>query len=92
MKKAQSISMQTIIIAVICLVVIVFLLFIFKDKVGKFGKSANQCEMQGGSCGAAGVMGPPYVDGPCGKNEIQINAECSDGAPCCGRLDIEGIS
>lgn len=43
-KKAQSMSMNVIIIAVLSLIVLVVLLFIFGDKINVFGKGVSSCQ------------------------------------------------
>ena len=47
MKKGISISMELVVIAVICLIVLAVLLYIFSQKAGTFDKGTSSC---GGQC------------------------------------------
>ncbi len=49
-KKAQSISINTIIVAAIALVVMVLVVMIFTTNIAKFRTSSNKCETNGGTC------------------------------------------
>ena len=50
MKKAQSISINTIVVAAIALVVMVLIVMIFTGNITKFRKGANDCYANGGKC------------------------------------------
>jgi hypothetical protein len=50
MKKAQSISINTIVVAAIALVVMVLLILIVTQNLGGFRRSTASCESSGGSC------------------------------------------
>jgi len=50
MKKGQSISLNTIIIAAIALLVLVIVSLIFMARMGWFGKNSNDCEQFKGEC------------------------------------------
>ncbi len=50
MKKAQSISINTIVVAAIALVVMVLVVMIFTSNITKFRRSADACESNRGSC------------------------------------------
>jgi hypothetical protein len=50
MKKAQSISIDTIIVAAIALVVLVLVVMIFTSNITKFRRSADACESNRGFC------------------------------------------
>ena len=50
MKKAQSISINTIVVAAIALVVMVLVIMIFTGKIINFNKSADACESNRGTC------------------------------------------
>ena len=50
MRKAQSLSINTIIIVAIALVVLVVIIVIFSRGSGIFTKDALGCESKGGSC------------------------------------------
>lgn len=49
-KKAQSLSMNTIILAVLALIVLVVLVMIFTGKAGQFSKETASCTTKGGTC------------------------------------------
>jgi len=49
-KKAQSLSMNTIIIAVLALIVLVVVVIIFTGKTGQFTKETSSCTTKGGMC------------------------------------------
>jgi hypothetical protein len=47
-KSGESLSLQTIVIAAICVLVLVVLVIIFGSKLGLFGKNVENCESKGG--------------------------------------------
>ena len=49
-KKAQGLSVNTIIIAAIALIVLVVLIAVFTGRFGIFSKSLGSCETNGGQC------------------------------------------
>jgi hypothetical protein len=49
-KKAQGMSMTTIVIAAIALLVLVVLIMIFTGRIGGFTKGLDSCTGQGGFC------------------------------------------
>ena len=50
MKKAQGISINTVVIAAIALVVMILIVMIFTGSLGNWRKSENSCETNGGRC------------------------------------------
>lgn len=50
MKKAQGLSLNVIIIAVILIVVLIVLVVIFTGKIGIFSKTTATCASKGGQC------------------------------------------
>jgi len=50
MKKAQSISINTIVVAAIALTVIILVILITTGSIGNFRRSADSCESNGGEC------------------------------------------
>jgi len=94
MKKAQSMSLETVIIAIIVIIVLVVLVFVFTGKFNVFGKTTKDCSAQGGQCmysGDPGVtkntLGLTCPDGytsmmgvTCKKNPTDKTAE--DGICC----------
>jgi hypothetical protein len=77
MSRAQSFSLQTIVIAVLVIAVLVILLFVFRDKISDTGDNLSSCELTGGEC-----------KGVCADDEIELNADC-DGGVCCGTFELE---
>jgi hypothetical protein len=59
MKRAQSISMNVIIIAAIALLVLVILSVIFMGRMGIWGKSVDDCVNKGGQCNYNPTTGCP---------------------------------
>ena len=80
-KKAQGMSINVIIIAVLALLVLVVLAFIFTGKIGKFSTTTANCEsIAGNKCDYA----------PCQSGYVQDNSRgCFDssnqptGEVCC---------
>ena len=69
--KAQSISMNTVIIAALGLLVLIVIALIFSGKIRVFGTESRKCSNQGGGC-----------ESLCESNEVEVpNTECV--AKCC---------
>lgn len=49
-KRAQGLSLNTIIIAALVLLVLVILAVIFTGRMGKWGIATQECTNQGGTC------------------------------------------
>lgn len=49
-KKAQSLSLNTLIIAVLALIALVVLVIIFTGKTGQFSQETASCTTKGGAC------------------------------------------
>jgi len=84
-KRGEGLSLQVIVVAVLCIVVMVVLLYIFGGKIGLF-KSSTSCASREGKC-----MSPDDVCGKEGtdKGPIMIwteDCECfgstEKGGPC----------
>ena len=75
--KAQSLSIQVIVVAVLCLVILAILIFVFSDTLGDFEDDAGACGLKSGVCALE-----------CKPSQIQLSAECpnKDGKTqvCCG--------
>ncbi|MFH2019898.1 MAG: hypothetical protein ABIJ34_00640 [archaeon] len=50
MKKAQSISINTIVVAAIALIVMVLIMMIFTGNMSRFKRNTDSCENNGGTC------------------------------------------
>ncbi|MBI2145706.1 hypothetical protein HYU18_05320 [Candidatus Woesearchaeota archaeon] len=80
-KKAQGLSLSTVIIAIIVLVVLVVLVMIFTGYFGKiFTPSVSSCAQQGGSC-VATTADCTTSFGETGKT-VYVK-ECETGKPVC---------
>lgn len=73
MKKAQSISINTIVVAAIALVVMVLVVMIFTGNITKFRKSADACESNSGRC-----INSDDVKDKCGQyfNSVRTDYNC----------------
>jgi len=64
MKKAQSISINTIVVAAIALIVMVLIMMIFTGNMSRFKRNTDSCENNGGRCIAEDTAdeecAPPY--------------------------------
>ena len=56
-KKAQGLSLTTIVVAALAILVLVVLAVIFTGRIGKFTKEAESCNAKGGRCIAAADCG-----------------------------------
>ena len=75
MRKAQGLSMNTIIVAALGLIVLIVLVLIFSGRAGWFSKSTSSCAAQGGYCSED-------QSGRCGPGEIMIwSGDCSCKGP-----------
>ncbi len=70
-KKAQSISINTIVIAAIALIVLVVVIAIFGGQIRKFLFGAVDCTSKGGSCDLR-------ADCPLGYNTHLTGTNCDD--------------
>jgi hypothetical protein len=87
-KKAQGISINTIIIAAIALIVMVLVILIFTGNIRNFRKSAGSCEGNGGVCVASeDTCKDDSAAGYQGRVLSQYNEWCTDNYPskpyCC---------
>ena len=77
MKKAQSISINTIIVAIIALLVLVVLVFVFSKQIGDWFETTNTCETVGGTCEFSECPVENYAEVP--------GATCDTGK-CCRKI------
>ena len=71
--KGQSNIFWIIIAAVIALIVMISLLFIFGNKTGTVSSGLSACESSGGSC----------IQGSSCSGGLKSPFECSEGFVCC---------
>jgi len=76
MKKAQGLSLNTIIIAALVIMVLVILALVFTGQMGSFGSSSTNCQSKGGICTSE-------KDCPEGKMPAMFTAKCDEGEQCC---------
>ncbi len=50
MKKAQGLSLQTIVISILALIVLAVILFVFSGKIGDVKTGLDSCKEKGGKC------------------------------------------
>jgi len=85
MKKAQSISINTIVVAIIALLVLVIVVFVFGKQIGDWFETTNTCETAGGSCDKGQLSG-----GGCNREEgyaLVPGASCPEkNTPCCRKI------
>ena len=75
LRKAQGLTLNTIIIAALALLVLVILALIFTGRIQIFGSESSACQNNGGQCRA----GPS-----CEGNEVVYNAvRCPESQICC---------
>lgn len=94
MRKAQSISINTIIVAAIALVVLIVLIVIFSQKSSQFYGSTESCEAVSGSCGDDSHTAdkkscklPDWIKHPYAKCTEKISVGGKDEyVPCCIRI------
>jgi hypothetical protein len=73
MRKAQSLSMTTIIVAALAVLVLIILALILTGKMRIFGTATGSCENQGGDCEAG-----------CEPNERPLmGTNCPEAKPMC---------
>ncbi|MEA3430700.1 MAG: hypothetical protein U9R08_05485 [Nanoarchaeota archaeon] len=72
-KKAQSMSLNVIIIAIIVLIVAIVLIVIFTTNITKSSQEIASCSLKGGECKS-----------DCGSGEaLYQNADCPENQKCC---------
>ena len=85
-KKAEGMSVNVIIVAILALLVLVVLSFVFAGKIGDFVKGTKQCQSIGGECLGACNIEQGYKE--------MFTAACLDkntgkltGEKCCIQID-----
>ena len=82
-KKAQGMSLNMVIAAVIALVVLIVIILIFTGKTKMFSKTSSGCPAAGGTC-----MPTQCEDGFI----THSSAAClNEGEVCCARFDAEPV-
>ena len=84
MKKAQGLSLNTIIIAALVLIVLVVLVIIFSGRMGKFRTDIEGAEEKAGYCIVKG--GTCAITGPCERGTSFHRGpwnDCKEGEGCC---------
>ena len=78
MRKAQSISINTIIIAAIALIVMIFVIIVFTGNMTNWNNKVKTCAGQGGVC----VLGSGNTPA-CNKAYILDADDCNTDETCC---------
>ena len=73
-KKAQGLSINTIVVSAIAVVILVVLILVFTGKIGLFNKNVSACAQNGGHC---------TTDASCGDNARNVNYQCPDDNQIC---------
>lgn len=90
-RKAQGLSLNVIIIAVIALLVLVVIVWIFSGKSSQFAKGVASCESKGGTCyetetecrAAGPYVGQAPDDVSCDNEKSNPPNSPGDGIYCC---------
>jgi hypothetical protein len=80
-KRAQSLSLNAIIIAALALIVLVVIAMIFTGKINKWSGSVEECTNKGGIC--ADECGVDTA-----QNYVTQNGKCSDEKVCCLPVNV----
>jgi len=81
MKKAQNMSLSTIVVAALVVLVLIVLSVIFIRSSGNFSKDVNSCASMGGTCGA---LCDDAAYGTDGYTIYKPGAKCDDvNDRCC---------
>jgi len=86
-RKAQGLSMRTIVLAIIALLVLVVIIFIFSGQIGEVSKGFSDARDSSNLCRTDFLGGQKCIkeDTNCPKNwEEHSSAKCEDsGYKCC---------
>ena len=77
-KKAQGLSLTTIVIAALAILVLVVLAVIFTGRIGKFTQEAESCQAKGGQC-VSDTSDCLETEG----NVIRSQYKCKEDTTCC---------
>lgn len=83
-KKAQGLSINTIIVAIIALAVLVVLIVIFTGGIGNFAFWVNDCGSAGNHVCSSGACDTGYIKDPTFKCKGD-----DDGKTCCLKSEIK---
>jgi len=83
-KKAQGISLETIVVAVIVLFVLAVLLLVFTGRISIFGLGLKDCNTVQGQCMAKSTID---VGKPCGETRaLMYQGRCPGEQVCCSAV------
>lgn len=77
-QKKAELSLTVVVSAVLALVVLVVLIYIFTKNIGGGSKTFASCGLNGGKCSPAGT---------CGSSGKLEGLSCGEGQDCCQRTD-----
>ncbi|MGM5483292.1 MAG: hypothetical protein ACQER9_00050 [Nanobdellota archaeon] len=82
MKKAQGMSLNTIVIAALVVMILVVLSVIFLRSGGNVSETVGGCEVQGGKCAVECGQGV-YNTEEHSIRRPDLDDSCSEGKVCC---------
>lgn len=85
MKKAQSISINTIIIAALALLVLVIVAFIYMGGMGTLSKNKDDCLKNSGTCDYGRSCPSGYIQH--GYAHCYMNGELDTSNTCCVKVE-----
>ena len=93
-KRAQGLSMNTIIIAALVVIVMIVLILIFTNSGGSFNRNLRECSTYGGQCVLESECGDTKMRAKCDTTQVtspdgRIWNFASDDVVCCVEIDDE---
>ena len=87
MKKGQSISINTIVVAIIALLVLIVVIFVFSKQISDWFVTTNTCETAGGLCLESTGTDPTLdSDDTCPDRYAQVPGASCDKGKCCREI------
>ena len=65
-RKAQGLSMRTVVVAAILLIVLLVLVLIFIRRSAEYESALNECNRRGGTCTLSRFCNGPEISSDCG--------------------------
>lgn len=92
-QKKADLSLNLIVMAIIALLVLVIIIYLFSTQSGRTAKGFTGCAERGGTCEnkQPAATGSSVLSGDCPDNTIRIPGEFSDCAKeqiCCKKIGI----
>ncbi len=80
-KKAQGLSLNTIIIAALVIMVLIILGMVFMGRMGTFASTSKSCSSKGGTC----IEGTSGFDCPEEYTISPTGGDCPEDQICCAK-------